>query len=97
RWGGEPAAASPKPLFSTVRVLREVLTLPLPSPVAVPLPKPVLATTPRTPFPPVPLPLPSPVGRSNDPDCAMFTGLVFVSCAGTPFGSPNPPVCTFFG
>src|SRR6476646_2444107 len=27
----------------------------------------------------------------------MFTGLPLLSRAGTPFGSPNPPVWTFFG
>src|SRR5216683_5403982 len=63
-----------------------------------PLPNPLLAMTPRTPLtPPVPLPEPDPVGRSNDPAGAMLTALLLLSRAGTPFGSPKPPVCTFFG
>src|SRR5579864_4143341 len=65
---------------------------------ATPLPKPPLAITPRAPLaPPVPLPYPGPAGRSNEPSCAMFTGLPPVSLAGIPLGSPKPPVCTFSG
>ena len=40
---------------------------------------------------------PGPVGKSNDPAGAMFTGWALLSRAGTPLGSPKPPVCTFFG
>src|SRR6478672_10513947 len=77
---------------------RDVFTLPLLSPVATPLPNPALAITPRTPFaPPVPLPEPGPVGKSNEPAWAMLTGRLLFSRAGTPLGSPKPPVCTFLG
>src|SRR5215470_15463269 len=96
-----PAAtsASPNPACRTTPLPRDELIRQLPSPVATPFPNPVLATTPRTPFaPPVPLPYPGPAGRSKDPSCAMLAGLPFeLACAGTPFGSPKPPVCTFCG
>ena len=92
----EAASVSPKPLCLTVP--RVAFTVPLPSPTATPLPNPALATTPRAPRePPVPLPYPGPVGKSKDPCCAMVTGRPLFSRAGTPFGSPNPPVCTCSG
>src|ERR1019366_3949859 len=34
---------------------------------------------------------------SYEPACAIVTGRPWVSDAGTPFGSPKPPVCTFAG
>src|SRR5580658_10230938 len=64
-------------------------------PTATPLPKPVLAITPLAPFaPPVPLPLPGPVGMSYAPWILIFAALFVFPLAGTPLGSPNPPVCT---
>ena len=89
-------SASPKP---PCRILpRDAETLPELSPVATPSPNPALEMTPFLPFaPPVPLPAPPPDGKSNDPTCAIVTGFPWVSAAGTPLGSPNPPVCTFCG
>src|SRR5271157_884072 len=88
--GGAGTSASPKPACCTLPRGAEGRST------ATPPPNPVLATTPRAPLaPPVPLPYPGPVGRSKPPDCAMFTGdFPVLSFAGTPFGSPNPPVWT---
>src|SRR5207237_10405767 len=64
---------------------------------ATPFPNPVLATVPRTPLaPPVPFPYPSPPGNAGDPNRATFVVLFGLPLPGSPFGSPNPPVCTLF-
>src|SRR6266571_6794076 len=43
--------------------------------------------------PPSPLPKPTPVGNPNEPFAAMLKAPL-PSCAGTPLGSPKPPVWT---
>src|SRR3982074_1261074 len=64
--------------------------------VATPFPNPVLATVPRTPLlPPVPFPYPSPPGNAGEPSRLMLVVLFGFPLPGKPFGSPNPPVCTF--
>src|SRR5215469_12213125 len=89
--GGAGTSADWKPAGCTAP--READTRPLLSPIATPLPNPALATTPRTPFaPPVPFPEPGPDGRSKEPKAPILIALPLVSLAGTPFGSPNPPV-----
>src|SRR5262249_16570210 len=67
---------------------------PCPGP-ATPVPKPALAIVPRAPCaPPVPLPVPGPAGRSNAPSRATVIAPFLSEVPLTPFGSPNPPVCT---
>src|SRR4029077_7607916 len=75
------------------------LLRPSPCPgVATPLPKSALATVPLIPFaPPDPLPCPGPPRQSNEPaaDPISFPFRFLLSLGFSPFGSPNPPVCTF--
>src|SRR5579863_1858697 len=89
--GGAGTSALPNPACRTTPrgIGRE-------SPMATPLPNPELTTTPRAPLaPPVPFPEPGPEGRSNEPSWAMVIGFPWLALAGTPLGSPKPPVCTF--
>jgi len=53
-------------------------------------------TVPAIPFlPPVPLPYPSPPGNAGEPSRATVVACFGSPLPATPFGSPNPPVCTF--
>src|SRR5687767_6680942 len=71
------------------------LTEPVPDPLVFRLEKPAAWTTARPVLRERPPPPPSPpAGRSKAPRLAMFAILSGRPFAVTPFGSPNPPVCT---